>query len=146
MLNPTSLRKIVKTLWYTLIVHLSPFSNDSLPSKRSVCGDIAKGCEQEHSEGLRVGIDKVVRGAMKITCRFDTSLFSRSVKSFTSLAWKNIHPKCFSCSGQAQSILEVKEILVQFHCLSAHWNDRFRPSTSRPSSRRCVCGILCISV
>ena len=66
---------------------------------------------------------------LTIQSRFDTNLFSRVVNSFTylSLRTKNIHPK-----GQnvflvhAQTILEVIEILVQFHYLSSYRNNLYR--------------------
>ena len=57
--------------------------------------------------------------------RFDGSLFSRGVRSFTHLAerTKNIYPKCFPF--HVQTILQVAEILVKFHCWSLYRNDRF---------------------
>ena len=53
--EPDIFEENCENLWYTLIAHSSPFSNDILPSKRSVCGNIAKGCEQENSEGRSEG-------------------------------------------------------------------------------------------
>ena len=59
--------------------------------------------------------------------RFDTSLFSRIVNSFTYLAFKE--RRIFTQNVflvQAQTLLEVIEILVQFNCLSAYLNDLYR--------------------
>ena len=39
---------------------------------------------------------------------------------------KKIHPKCFSCSHTNSTILEVIEIFVQFHCLTAYKDDLYR--------------------
>ena len=64
---------------------------------------------------------------LKVNGSFDTSIFSRSVNSFTSFNWlkeqRIFNQSVFLVHGQ--TLLEVNKIFVQFHRLSSYQNDLY---------------------